>query len=354
LALRRVRITALRCIAEADLALHPQRNYIYGPNGAGKTSALESVYLLGRGRSFRTRHFRRLVRHGSSGLAVFGEVETGSAIRRVGIAFDNGRLERKLEGQAAASGVELARIVPVHAIEPGSHELIQGGPSERRRFLDWGVFHVEHGYLEAWRRYRRLLGQRNAALKAAASNAEIATWTTQLLEAGAAVHAQREAYVADLARHFAAYGRSLLGSTLTLAYHSGWRADLSFERALAANEARDRAAGHSEVGPHRADLVIKLDGRRAQDEASRGQQKLAAAALVLAQACVLSAHDTAVSVVLVDDPAAELDASALAKLLGALDSMEAQIVFTALRPEALPASPESAVFHVEHGVLRAL
>jgi len=163
--LRRLRITDVRCLAEAELALDPARNYIYGPNGAGKTSILEAIYLLGRGRSFRTRQIRRLVRYGRSGLAVFGEVGDGPRLRRIGVAFNQGRLEKKIDGSAAAGTAALVEILPVHAIDPSSHELIQGGPSERRRFLDWGVFHVEHGYLDTWRRYRRLLGQRNAALK---------------------------------------------------------------------------------------------------------------------------------------------------------------------------------------------
>ena len=196
--LRRVRITAFRCIPEADLSLSPQRNYIFGPNGAGKTSLLEALYLLGRGRSFRTRHTRRLVMHGASGLAVFGEVVSPGRTHRIGAAFEDGHLERRVEGRAGVSGVELATLLPVHAIEPGSHELIQGGPSERRRFLDWGVFHVEHAYLEAWRRYRRVLGQRNAALKAGATAAELETWSGALLTEGLAVHGGRERDAAEL------------------------------------------------------------------------------------------------------------------------------------------------------------
>jgi DNA replication and repair protein RecF len=354
LALRRVHITAVRCLAEADLSLNPQRNFIYGPNGAGKTSLLEAVYLLGRGRSFRTRHIRRLVRHGAPGLAIFGEVANAAGVRRVGIAFENGRLVRRLDGDAAATGVELAALLPVHAIEPGSHELVQGGPSERRRFLDWGVFHVEHAYLEAWRRYRRVLGQRNAALKTAASTVEIAPWTRALLDAGQAVHESRQSYVVELTQHFEGYGRALLGATVTLTYQPGWRDDSSFEQALAASELRDRAAGNTEVGPHRADLAIKLEGRRAQDEASRGQQKLAAAALILAQARVVEAYRSEAGTLLIDDPAAELDAAALERLMGALGSVRAQMIFTAITPQALPFSVESAVFHVERGVVRAL
>src|SRR5690606_22264133 len=151
---------------EIEADLHPRRNYFFGPNGAGKTSLLESVYLLGRGRSFRTRDTRRLIRHGEARLVVYGEVVADDEAHRPGVAFERGRLEKRVDGAPAESMAALASILPAYVIDPSSHGLVEGGPSERRRFLDWGVFHVEQSYLPVWRRYRRVLSQRNAALKA--------------------------------------------------------------------------------------------------------------------------------------------------------------------------------------------
>src|SRR3984893_14854050 len=66
----------LRCIEHAELRLHPGHNLIWGGNGSGKTSLLESIFLLGRGRSFRTRNSERLIRHGRDRLVVFGRTST--------------------------------------------------------------------------------------------------------------------------------------------------------------------------------------------------------------------------------------------------------------------------------------
>jgi DNA replication and repair protein RecF len=353
LALRRVRITDFRCLAEVELAFDPTRNYIYGPNGAGKTSILESIFLLGRGRSFRTREIRRLVRRGRTGFAVFGEVDDRQRVRRLGVAFSRGRLEKRIDGEPAAGTALLAEILPVHTIDPGSHELIQGGPSERRRFLDWGVFHVEHGYLDSWRRYRRLLGQRNAALKKGSPGSEVATWTSALAEAGEAVDRSRAAYVAELTPDLAERGKELLDRPLTLGYARGWPADASLADALAATAGRDRAVGNTEVGPHRADLAILLDDRRVHEDASRGQQKLAAASLIVAQTSVFQRVRGA-STLLVDDPAAELDGAGLERLIAVLDTVGAQLILTGLTPSQLAPRKGSAVFHVERGELRAL
>jgi DNA replication and repair protein RecF len=341
-------------LREAELALQPRRNYIFGPNGAGKTSLLEGVFVLGRGRSFRTRQMRRLVQHGSDAFAVFGEVRSEGVTRRLGVAYRAGRLEKKIDAQPAAGMAQLAELLPVHAIDPSMHALVEGGPSERRRFLDWGVFHVEPDYLTVWKRYRRVLSQRNAALKRSVSQVELKPWSSAVVEAGAAVDASRSRYLAQLAPFVAGFGQRLLDRPLTLEYRRGWAPDQSFEEVLAAGEAQDRQSGNTELGPHRAEIVLRLDERRVQDEASRGQQKLTAAALILAQVAVESADRPLRSVLVVDDPAAELDAHALERLLAAMVELPAQLIFTALTPEHLPPEPGHPVFHVERGEVHTL
>jgi len=353
LALGRVRITALRCLAHVELALDARRNFIFGPNGAGKTSILEGLFLLGRGRSFRTRQTGRLVQRGQEGFAVYGEVHGNVGPRRLGVSFSGGHLTKRIDGQDAAGMAALAEILPIHSLDPGSHQLVEGAPTERRRFLDWGVFHVEHNYLDSWKRYRRVLSQRNAALKTGAAGPILRSWTAALLESAAAVDASRQSYVALLAPLVAEFGQQLLDQPLSIEYRPGWARGLTFESALAAAERRDLASRTTEVGPHRADLEIQLAGRRLQDEASRGQQKLAAAALILAQLAVGSPRE-ATRVLLVDDPAAELDLRSLGRLLELLERLPAQLVLTALSAEQLPPTPGCPVFHVERGALRGV
>jgi DNA replication and repair protein RecF len=355
LALSRVRITALRCVAEAALELDAGRNYIYGPNGAGKTSLLEAIFVLGRGRSFRSRQTGRLVRHGQPGFSVYGEVTAGGRTHRIGVAFARGHLTKRVDGEEAAGMAALAEVLPVYALDPGSHQLVEGGPSERRRFLDWGVFHVEPQYLEVWKRYRRVLGQRNAALKAGTLGSALRTWTDALIETGAAVDQSRRAYLDRLKPLLLEFGQRLLGQPLAVAYRPGWPPAQSLESALAASERKDLLSRTTEVGPHRADLEIELAGRRLQDEASRGQQKLAAAAMTLAQLAA-GATDTraAKRVLLVDDPAAELDRHSLGRLLELLSELPAQLVITGLSVEQLPPAPGFPVFHVERGEVRAV
>jgi len=341
-------------LKEVEIDLDPARNYFFGANGAGKTSLLEAVFFLGRGRSFRTRQARTLVSYGEPGLAVYGDADEAVRVRRIGAALRDRRLERRVDG-GPATGSEIAEILPVQTIGPDSHRLIEGGPSERRRFLDWGVFHVEHSYLEAWHRYRRVLGQRNAALLSARDGrSELRVWTDALAEAGQEIDRSRKTYVERLASSLSEHAAALLGRTASVEYRPGWRAGLTLVEALDAATARDRALGHTEPGPHRADLLLQMEGRRVQDEASRGQQKLVAAALILAQGSVLADTAAARSVLLVDDPAAELDAAAFGRMLECLATVRSQLLFTGLAPLAVHPGRPAAVFHVERGQVRAL
>jgi len=136
---------------------------VFGANGSGKTSILESAFLIGRGRSFRTRHTEQLIGRELDRLQLFGT--TLHPAHRIGFEYRrdesyNGRLD----GEDIRSLAELPGAFFVEVIDPEVHRLVEGAPGERRRWLDWGVFHVEPAFLETWVRFIRALKQRNAAL----------------------------------------------------------------------------------------------------------------------------------------------------------------------------------------------
>lgn len=352
--LERLQVDSVRCLKAVDVELDPQRNYLFGPNGAGKTSFLESVYLLGRGRSFRTRQTARLVQHGSHDLTVFGEVRSGDRRHRVGLSFAGGELKVRIDGETAPGMARLAEFMAVHVMGSKLHRLIEAGPSERRRFVDGGVFHVEHAYLHTWRHYRRVLGQRNAALKRGLGGAPLEVWTRPVLAAAAAVHAARQRYVEELSGLVAQVGSRLLEHSLRIVYRPGWRQDISLEQALHESLERDTRTGFTQVGPHRADIDIRMDAGSVRDHASRGQQKLIAAALVLAQVRLFGQRTGRGGLLLVDDPAAELDAESLDRLMAELEPLATQLFLTGLSERAMRPREGFPVFHVEQGRVAAV
>jgi DNA replication and repair protein RecF len=227
---------------------------------------------------------------------------------------------------------ELATALPVQIIDPEIHRLIEEGPGRRRRFLDWGVFHVEPTFVRHWQSYQQVLRQRNAALRS--QLATVNSWDAELIRYGELLSESRRRYVEMLSPIAAGVAATLLGLELSIGYRSGWSRDLSLREALAQSLVRDREMGSTQVGPQRAELSIRLDGVVAKDRISRGQQKLLAAVLLIAQIKLFPGDSPSTPTLLLDDPAAELDDGRLAALIGEVRAQPLQLVVTSLHDEA--------------------
>lgn len=347
--LKNIQITDFRCIESARLELDPQLSIILGRNAAGKTSLLEALFFLGRGRSFRPGANNALIRRGAPGFLLVGEkLEDGHATR-VGVEYTASGFRVKIGGEERLRLADLARWVPAAVIDPEVHELVQGAPEQRRRFIDWGVFHVEHMFADTWRRYQRLLRQRNSALRASVAPSALAPWTQGLVESGARIGEMRERYVRSLAPRVAELADQVAGLSVELRHIQGWSKARDLGSALEEGLARDQSSGLTLQGPHRADLALDINQRAGRAQVSRGQQKLLAASLVLAQLTLFSETTGQAPLLLLDDPAAELDDEAQGRLLEAVWASPAQRVVTGLRAMGLTDRLPHSLFHVEQG-----
>jgi DNA replication and repair protein RecF len=352
MSLAELTIENLRCIEKAELSLGPGTHLVFGANGAGKTTVLEAVYLLGRGRSFRTRLNERLIRHGSSYGRVIGRIDAESREHRLGVEIKRGNEAKggtlgRLDGADVRSFADLALAFPVQVMDPDAHKLIEESSARRRRWLDWAVFHVEQGFAGSWARYQRALLQRNAALKTRQS--EVSVWDPELAKEGEWMTAARERVVATLQPYWTEAAAELTGLDISLEFQPGWDRSVDLGDALLAAASRDRDRRSTTVGPHRADLSLKIRGRVAREVLSRGQQKLAAVALNLSQLEYLKREQGLRSTLLLDDPSAELDRDRLARFIARVRALETQVIVTALdRDTSLFGVPDT-VFHVEQG-----
>ena len=164
--MKMLNINNLRNLKSVNIDLHPELNYLVGDNGAGKTSVLESIVVLVKGRSFRSGQINTLLGPESERFRVVAWTEHHDSRRQtLGIERSRNEWRARRNGEDVKQLSDLVRHLPLVLIEPNSHLLVCGPPDGRRRFLDWGVFHVEQDYLVLWRRYSRALKQRNAALR---------------------------------------------------------------------------------------------------------------------------------------------------------------------------------------------
>ncbi|MEP5765876.1 MAG: DNA replication/repair protein RecF [Halieaceae bacterium] len=361
MALSRLEITGVRnlqAVVSRDLA---RANLYFGANGSGKTSMLESIHLLGMGRSFRSSQIKSVITHSNEQCTVFGTLTAadGGPGLTLGVSRDRkGALEAKVGGERVGASSELAAALPLQLIHADSFNLLAGGPTHRRQFMDWGVFHVEHGFYSSWQRFQRAIKQRNSLLRRGKINAsEIGGWNRELSEAGELIDTARTAYLAQLAPIFDEMITRLspaLEST-ELRYRRGWEKTVGLNEALEATLDADLQQGFTHVGPQRADIRIVSGGHTAAEVLSRGQQKLVVCALKLAQGQLLTQKRQGECVYLVDDLPAELDAEHCAQVASALHDMQAQVFVTCVdKKEIVAAWPgsaaeDSAMFHVEHG-----
>ena len=351
----RLELSGLRCFEQARLSPGPGLNLLLGANGSGKTSILEALHLMAYGRSFRGRVRDGVVRSGGSALEVFVEwQEAGGRVRRAGLRHSGQSWEGRLDGAPLAQLGDLCAALAVVTFEPGSHALVMGPAETRRRFMDWGLFHVEPAFLGLWRRYARALKQRNSLLKARrGGDGQLDAWEQELASTGTVLTQSRERYLLQLQPFLAAASDALLpeaGAT-ELRFHPGWRREeLALADALLLARDRDLAAGFTSVGPHRADWRVEQARIPGREALSRGQAKLTALSALLAQA----EHQAGVRgdwpVIALDDLASELDRAHQALVLQRLQADGAQVLVSGTEaPAGLAAlTLRPRTFHVEH------
>lgn len=347
-----LQVRNVRNLSSIELSAHPRLNYLFGDNGAGKTSLLEAIAVLSRGRSFRTNQATELAGPESKVFSVFARTrESGGSEHRLGLERSGTHWRGRLDGQDVAQLSQLTRRLPLVVMEPDSHLLVSGPPETRRRFLDWGMFHVEQGFLEIARQFNKSLKQRNAALR----NGRV-----DVLESIDEVFADKGETLSGMRkRHCERISDSIgdIMSDLTdrvapikLTYQNGWNGD-SLREALVVRRERDMERGASGAGPHRAELEILCDKRPAKAIFSRGEQKVLSAAMLLTQASLLAANGEH-PVLLLDDLVSEFDRDHFEKVLKtALDAGgQVWVTGTSERSEF----ENAKVFHVKQGTCREL
>ncbi len=351
----RLQILNVRNLREIAIEPAERLNLIYGKNASGKTSLLESLYVLSRGKSFRTNQIRHLARKGQTEFTIFGQVRDRDDQKiDIGVSYQNKRIRLQAYGRPVKKASQLASYIPLVVIHQESHRLLLDGPGNRRKFLDWGLFHVEPSFYALWHRYARALKQRNLSLQRGVCRRDCEIWNDELVAAALAIHQLRMQFLGKLRPLFKRFIDTLLPaiSEITMEYGSGWPDKADFATVLKEAYSSDRVYGYTRYGPHRADMTLSIQGISLKERVSRGQQKLLVCALYLAQSRVFTEKTDKPCVVLIDDIAAELDLEHRDLLLGLINRLDIQVFITATDPlEGVPGALIQKKFHVEHGVV---
>jgi DNA replication and repair protein RecF len=258
----------------------------------------------------------------------------------------------RIDGSDGHKVAELAQLLPMQLITPEGFTLLNGGPKYRRAYIDWGCFHASPGFFHAWGNLRRLLKQRNAALRQVSRYSQIRPWDQELVPLAEQISAWRAEYSAAISREIiATCGQFLPEFALTFSFQRGWDKESDYAELLERNFERDRALTYTASGPHKADFRIRAEGTPVEDLLSRGQLKLLMCALRLAQGEYLTRSSGQRCLYLIDDFASELDDTRRRLLAERLKATQAQVFVSAIGVEhVIDMSDEKGkMFRVEQG-----
>lgn len=357
--LSRLRIQHFRNLGSQDLTFPPEGVAVIGDNAQGKSNLLEAIYYLETFRSFRGGRDEQLVAFDGETFRVAATLEPeGSGVSgdddgrpvEVAAAFQRRGKRKKVTLDGAEPdriGDALGRMAAV-VFSPADAQLVNDGPSARRRFLDIVLSLNVPGYLAALQRYRHVLAQRNATLKADAPAALVRVWDPPLVEAGARVLAARRDWSEAWEPTYRRYHEIISGgqgagmrhrSGLPEAGDAGLPAEVEaiadgFREALCATAERERRSGSTAVGPHRGELRLTLEREDGpmdvRDFGSGGQRRTAALALRLTEAATIREARGREPLVLMDDVFAELDEGRSERILDLIETEETgQVILTA-------------------------
>jgi DNA replication and repair protein RecF len=349
MAISRLALIDFRNHADALIAPAGAMVVLTGENGAGKTNILEAVSLLAPGRGLRGATLSDMARQGGpGGFAIsvrIGDAQMGTGTE----ATAPDRRQVRVDGKTVAAS-SLAGLVAISWLTPAMDRIFLESAGGRRRFLDRLVLALRPSHAHHAARYEAAMRSRNNLLaeEAPADPAWLAALEAQMAEHGAALDAGRRALVEALSAHLDALSEGPFARpALALDGWIGNETDL--DQALRENRSRDRAAGRTLVGPHRADLAVTHVAKQ-QPAAlcSTGEQKALLLSLILAHAEIARAPGRPL-LILLDEVAAHLDAVRRAALFDRLHATGGQVWMTGTEPSLFDGLGDADRFDVDHG-----
>ena len=352
--LETLRVRQVRNLTDIQIIPNAEINIIYGENASGKTALLESIYLLSKARSFRTTQIKEVIQHTKSELIISGTVTNNKdAHINTGIRKTSKETEIRYNNNRIRAVSEQANNVIVQCAVPDDTKLITGAPRDRRKWINWALFHVEQNYLQVWHDYHHALRNRNALLRRPAKNNEFFVWENKMATTAEKLSDMWRNYLFCLQNYYKEVAGEGPQRKVVFGIKEDKYKESNFLESLQGTREMDRKVGFTQKGPHKADIEFKAQGKNANTVFSRGQIKLFVTMLSIAQAKLLKREEETPPIILMDDLTAELDNRAVANLLETLYEEKMQLFITTTEPEELcKRNIETALFHVEQGQIK--
>lgn len=347
-----------RNLTPLTLDLTPAPVLLVGPNGQGKTNVLEALGVCTTGRSFRNAAPRELIAHDGAKARLEARFSRQGVRHDVSVDVTPGHKAIRIDGRGLREATRLLELVNIVSFFPDDLRIVKGSPEERRRFLDRAIANHRPEFVTAALAYSRAVKSRNALLRAPTppDRRMVEVYDEQLAQHGEVVHRCRVETLENLTPLAAASFAAIMASAgpLTVELEPGVPAGegdfaTCFREALARAYAKDRARGVTTVGPHRADLALRLGGTDARLFASQGQQRAIVLALKLGELTLLRGRLGSAPILLLDDVSSELDEERTRHFFATATALGSQLWVSSTGAAALPLPPETQAFRVFAG-----
>ena len=348
-----------RNIEKAELKPHALFNIFCGVNAQGKTNLLESIFLLGSLKSFRTSRNEELIRHDCTGAQIKGKTEQQGVFHEVRLDIEREGKQAWLDGKTVNRPESYLNCLRPVIFAPEEVSLIKGPPAGRRRLLDRAVFQAEINFLTNVQKYDRQLKQRNRLLKDGCNPTEIEPWTLELARTGALIRQARARYLKRVIPRLTECYQQICGEKeqVSLVYKGLDKNLPELEQTLLEEfdrqKEQERRYGMTLSGPHRDDIDFLVDDRSLKSFGSQGQHRSFILAFKTAQTLDLQQLYGEPPLLLLDDLTGELDKQRQSLFFQFLLSIQAQVFITTtdIQPLLDGGIKEGHFFRIEKGSL---
>lgn len=338
--INKLELVNFRNYSSANIEFDDGVNFVVGKNAQGKTNMLESLYLLSVGKSPKNSKEKQLIKFEQERAKIEVDFATNAGNKNIKMYLDKSNKKAiKINNLNILKLTELVGILSVVYFSPDEMKLVKEVPEDRRNFLDVSISQFDKTYLYNLLRYEKVLKQRNAILKSLNSAQtkieQLKLFTPQLIEIAEKIIEKRIQFIEKL-KIFAKNIHKIItiDENLDIEYSykksEGMTIKQDLQNQFDKSLNKELELGYTCVGPHRDDMIFKINDLDCRQFASQGQQRTVALVIKLSLMEVIKQEIGEYPVLLLDDVLSELDDERQNRLLNLTKQYQTLITCTAL------------------------
>ena len=353
--IKNIELTNFRNYKNLKLEFDKNLNIFLGHNAQGKTNLLESIFVLGMGKSFRTNSDKEMIFFNEDFAKVKANVIEDNNEDEIEIIYQNEGKIIKLDGIKLQRTIDLLETVYIVAFSPEDLKIVKEGPDNRRRFLDRELCQIKPIYYSDLGNYKKVLKERNTLLRNENSDKNLySVFNESLAEYGTRIVKERKAFIERLQILSEKIEDDITSGSekLVLSYETKINSKEEFINILEENFEKDLYKGYTSFGPHKDDIKISVNDIDIRTYGSQGQQRTAALSMKLAEIGLIKQETGRDAVLLLDDVLSELDQDRQRYLINAMKGTQVFITATEIDENLMALLPEGSSFKVDNGTVK--